>query len=128
LISVIHQHELAINVHSAVPLDSPAHLLPILIPLGYYRAPVWVPWVIWQIPIAYLFTYINVYASMILSPFISLSPLSPLSLSVSLFSVSASSLLLCEHIHQYHTFRVLPYIYVLIYNICFSLYDLLHSV
>ena len=34
--------------------------------LVYYRAPVWVPWVIQQIPIGYLFTYISVYASMLL--------------------------------------------------------------
>ena len=36
------------------PLESPSHLLPIHTPLGYYRAPVWVPWVKQQIP-----TYVN---------------------------------------------------------------------
>jgi len=52
--------------------------------LGYYRASVWVPWVIQQIRSGNLFTYISVYASMLLSPFISLFSSSPLpSMSVS---------------------------------------------
>ena len=53
--------------------------------LGYYRASVWVPWVIQQIRSGNLFTYISVYASMLLSPFISLFSSSPLpSMSVSI--------------------------------------------
>ena len=67
LISVIHQHELTLGVHLSPPLESPLHLPPIPILLGYYRAPVWVPWVIQQIPIGYLFMYVSVYASMLLS-------------------------------------------------------------
>ena len=94
--------------------------------LCYYRAPVWVPWVIQQIPIGYLFTYVGIYASMLLSPFISPSPTSPRPLSISLFSMSASLLLLCKQVHWYHP--SIFHIYVLIYNICFSLSDLLHSV
>ena len=55
----------------------PSHLPPHPIPLGCYRAPVWVSWGIQQIPIG-CFAYISVYASMLLSPFIPHSPfLSP---------------------------------------------------
>ena len=36
-------------------LEPPSHLPPHLIPLGCYQAPVWVPWVIQQVPIGYLF-------------------------------------------------------------------------
>ena len=60
---------------------------------------------------------------MLLSPFTSPSPFSPPPSSIILFSMSASPLLLCEQIHRYHLSRV--YIYALIYNICFSLSDLL---
>ena len=77
---------------SWVSLPPPAHPHP----LGYYRAPVWVPWVTQQIPIGYLFTYVDVFTSMLLSPFISPSPSSSPPLSISLFSVSESPLLLCE--------------------------------
>ena len=107
-------------------LDSLSHLPPIPTPLGYYRALVWVPWVIHQIPIGYLFTYVSVYASMLLSPFIWPSPSSPQPLSISVFSMSASPLLLCEQICQYHPSRF--HMYTLVYDICFSLSDLLHSV
>ena len=119
LIFVIHQHELTIGVHVSPPLwisfPSPVHSHP----LGYYRAPVWVPWIIQQIPIGCLFTEISVYAFMLLSPFTSPSPSSPPSLSISLFSASPSPLLLCEQAHQYRSSRF--HIYVLIYDICFSL-------
>ena len=30
-------------------------------PLGYHRAPIWVPWVIQQIPLGYYFTYTNIW-------------------------------------------------------------------
>ena len=93
-----------------LPLASPSHLPPIPTPLGYYRAPIWVPWVIQQILIGCLFTYVSVYASILLSPFISVSPpfvllSSPPPLSLSLFSMSAFALLFCEQIHQYHPSR-----------------------
>ena len=96
LISVIHQHELTIGVHMSLPswisLPPPAHSPSCQ---GYYIIPVWVPWVIQEIPIDYLLTYVSVYASMLLSPFISPSSSSPLPLSISLFSMSVSPLLLC---------------------------------
>ena len=38
-----------------LPFEPPSHLLPHPIPLGWYRAPVWVSWAIQQIPIGYLF-------------------------------------------------------------------------
>ena len=41
------------------------------------------------------------------------------------YSLSASSLLPCKYVHQHHLSRF--HIYVLIYNICLSLSDLLHS-
>ena len=59
--------------------------------------------------------YLLVY--MLLSPFIPLAPSSPPLLSISLFSMSASALLLCEQIRQYHPSRF--HIYVLKYDIVF---------
>ena len=73
-----------------------------LFPLDYYRAPVWVSWVIQPIPTGYLFTNINVYTSMLLSPFISHSASSSPPSSINLFSMSVSPLLLCGQILQYH--------------------------
>ena len=57
---------------------------------------VWVPWVIQQIPIGYLFTY--VHSSTLLSVYLTLSLFSS-PLSITLFSVSP--LLFCKQIHQY---------------------------
>ena len=44
----------------------------------------------------------------------------------SLFSISAALFLLCKWVHQYNFSRF--HTYALIYDICFSLSDLLHSV
>ena len=46
--------------------------------------------------------------------------------SISLFSTSMSQLLPCKPVHLYHFSRF--HIYALIYDICFFLSDLLHSV
>ena len=46
--------------------------------------------------------------------------------SIHLFSTSVSQLLLCKPVHRYHISRF--HIHALIYDICFSLSDLLHSV
>ena len=46
--------------------------------------------------------------------------------SIRLFSTSVSLFLPCKPVHLYHFSRF--HIYALIYNICFSLSDLLHSV
>ena len=53
------------------------------------------------------------------------SPTSPL-VSIHLFSTSVSLFLPCKPVHLYHFSRFL--IYALIYDICFSLSDLLHSI
>ena len=52
LVSAIHQHESAIG---SLPLEPPSHLPLLPTPLGCCRVPVWVPWVIQQISIGYLF-------------------------------------------------------------------------
>ena len=70
------------------------------------------------------FAYGNEYVSMILSQFVPLSP-SP-TVSKSLFSMSTSPLLPCKQVHHLSRFHI--YIYALIFNICLSLSDLLHSV
>ena len=46
--------------------------------------------------------------------------------SICLFSTSLSQFLLCKPVHLYHFSRF--HMYVLIYDICFSVSDLLHSV
>ena len=53
LLSAIHQHGLTIGIHMSPP--SWDFLLPHPISLCGYRALVWVPWVIQQIPSGYLF-------------------------------------------------------------------------
>ena len=52
-------------------------------------------------------------------------PLSPLE-SIRLFSTAVSQFLPCKPVHLYHFSRF--HIHVLMYDICFSLSDLLHSV
>ena len=52
--------------------------------------------------------------------------LSPLKETTSFFSTSASLFLPCKQVLQYHFSRF--HVYALLYNICFSLSDLLHSV
>ena len=75
-------------------------------------------------PLASCLPHDGVYVSVPLSQFVPPSP-SP-AVSTSLLSTSVSSFLPCSWVHQYHFSRV--HIYALIYNICFSLFDLLHSV
>ena len=50
-------------------LESPSHIPSIPTSLGYYRAPVWVPWVLTANPTGCLLTNVGVHASMLLSPF-----------------------------------------------------------
>ena len=52
--------------------------------------------------------------------------LSPRLVSICLFSTFVSQFLPCKQVHLYHFSRI--HIYALIYDICFSLSDLLHSV
>ena len=120
-ISVIHHHELTIGLHMSLPsrisLPTSTHsqlskLLqsPSFSSLSHITNSNWLA-----------ITDIIVYASMLLCPFISLSRSSPLPLSISLFSMSVSPLLLCKQIGQYYLSRF--HTYVLIHDI-----NLLYSV
>ena len=75
------------------------------------------------------FIHISVYMSIPISQIIPPSPphrgFPPL-VSIRLFSTSVSQLLPCKQVHLYHFSRF--HIHALIYDICFSLSDLLHSV
>ena len=74
------------------------------------------------------FIHISVCMSVAISQFIPSSPpchFPPL-VSIHLFSTSVSLFLPCKPVHLYHFSRF--HIYALIYDICFSLSDLLHSV
>ena len=75
------------------------------------------------------FIHISVYISIPIFQFITPPPPSPCFpplVSIRLFSTSLSLFLPCKPVHLYHFSRF--HIYALIYNICFSLSDLLHSV
>ena len=54
LFSVKPQHESAIGIHMSPPFWNSLYLPPQPSPLGWQRAPVWVPWVTQQIPIGCL--------------------------------------------------------------------------
>ena len=117
LISVIYQHELVVLFHMSPPswisLPPPTHSHPSMLLQSSSLSSL-----SHRVNSHWLFAYVSVYASMLLSPFLSLSPSSPPPSPLSLFSKSASPLLLCEQIHQYHPSR--SHIYVLICNIYFS--------
>ena len=74
------------------------------------------------------FMHIHVYRSIPISRLIPPPPPHgfPHLVSIRLFSTSVSLFLPCKPVHLYHLSRF--HIYALIYNICFSLSDLLHSV
>ena len=75
------------------------------------------------------FIHISVYISIPVTQFITPPPpprrFPPL-VSIPLFSTSVSQILPCKLVHLYHFSRL--HIYALIYDICFSLSDLLHFV
>ena len=73
---------------------------------------------------AMCFTHGDVCISVLLCPFVPVSP-SP-TLSTSPFSISTSPFLPCKQVHQYHFSSF--HLYALLYDISFSLSDLLHSV
>ena len=96
-----HSHRYTYGIHKyshkytyPLPLEPPSHLLPYPIPLSCRRVLVWAPWVIEQITTAIYFTRGNICISTLLSQFIPLSP--SLTVSRSLFSLSASPLLPCK--------------------------------
>ena len=76
------------------------------------------------------FIHISVYMSTPIAQFIIPPPPPPRRfpplVSIHLFSASVSQFLHCKLLHLYHFSRF--HIYALIYDICFSLSDLFHSV
>ena len=76
------------------------------------------------------FTHISIYMSIPISQFITAPQPTPCHfptlVSIHLFSTSVSLFLPCKLVHLYHFSRF--HIYALIYDICFSFSDLLHSV
>ena len=102
LVSAKRQDELAICIPMPPPSEPDFHFTPHPTPLGCYRAQVWIPWVIQQIPIGY-FTYSNVYVSMLLTP-----------LSHPLFP-PPNPPYVCSHclcLHFYHTNRFINTIFL----------------
>ena len=92
--------------------------------LGHHRALSRVPCAIQYVLISYLFyTQQCIYVSPNIPTHRTLFP--PL-VSICLFATSVSLFLLCKQVHLYHFSRF--HIYAVIYNICLSLSDLLHSV
>ena len=89
--------------------------------LGHHRAPSWAPCAMQHFPLAICFMHGSVYATLSIHPTLSFSSCvhSPFSTSVSLF-------LPCKYIFQFNFSRF--HIYALIYYICFSFSDWLHSI
>ena len=126
MVYAIHQCESAIGMYTCVsslfnssPTSLPTH--PSRSSTALHQ--LWVPCIIHQTSTGYLFTYGNVYVSMLFSQIIPPFPF-PIE-SKSLFFMCVSPLLPCKSFHQYHLSRF--HVYVFIYNICLSLSDLLHS-
>ena len=76
-----------------------------------------------KLPLAVYFTRGRAYASLLLSP---VRPILFPPRDHSWFSVSGSTLLPCKQVQQYHLSKV--HMCVLIYDMWFSLSDLLHSI
>ena len=125
LVSPIQHHKSAIIVYASLP--SLASLPSYPIPLGHHRVPDGVRVLHSSFPPALHLTpdsaCIYIYWCLF-SPFVPLCP-SP-TVPISLFSTSVSPFLPWKLVHQYHFSRF--QIYVLIHSLCFSFYDLLHSV
>ena len=96
-------------------LEPSSHLLPYPTPLGCHRAPA-------LGSLAVYFAYGNVYVSVLLYQFAPPSP-SPLCPQVCFLCLC----LLCCPADEFIRTILLDHIYALVYNICFSLSDLLHS-
>ena len=86
-----------------LPFKPPSHLPPYSALLVWYRAPFEFPEPYSEFLLATYFTYGNVSFHVTLS--IHLTPYSPLSMSISLFSMSVSPLLSCKSILQYQFSR-----------------------
>ena len=107
-----------------LPFEPPSHPPPHPVPLGCHRALGWAPCVTQQIPtgyLAYIWWGICFHATFSIHHTLSIPTVSS-----SLFSMSASSLLPHKYVHQHDLSRF--YTYALICNICLSLSDLLCAI
>ena len=124
LVSDIYQHESAISIicpyaPSLLNLPSISHPFP---SRSSHSTKFELPALYSKFPLNIYFTYGNVYVSMLLSQLI---PPCPPTVSTSLFSMSASPLLLLQIGSSVPFLRF--HIYALIYSTCFLLSDSLHS-
>ena len=104
-------------------LEPPSHLHhPTL--LAHHGTPGWGSCVIPQLPTSYVFHTWGVHTSMLLSQ--GVPTLFPFPMAMCTSSTSASLFLPCKQAQMYHLSRF--HIHALINDICFSLFDLLHSV
>ena len=121
--SAIHQHESVIGVYVTPPsFEPPSNSLPtssFQVITGFRFPTLHI-----KLTLTISFTYVNLYVSMLFSQIIPPSP-SP-TMSKSLFFMSVSPSLPSTKDHKYYLSRF--HIYVLIYDICLSLSDSLHSV
>ena len=119
LVSTIQQSESAISIHP-LPLEPPYHP-PLCQPS---RSSQGTKLSFPCFPLTICFTHGSVYMSMLFSQFIAPSHFP--TESASLFPTSVSLFPPCKYFHQHHFSRL--HIHGLIYDICFPLSDLLHSV
>ena len=117
--SALHQRESIIIICTSFP-EPPFH--PPSTPLHHHRVLGWAP--CYTAASASYLTRDSVHMSTVLSQLVLPSPSS--TASTNPFSMSAPPFVLCKLAHQYSISRF--HIYVLIYDICFSFSDLLHSV
>ena len=121
---VIRLHELATGIHVSSHPEHPSHL-PLHPPSRLSQSTSFgCPASCMELALVIYFTYGKVHVSMLFSQIIPCSP-SPTE-SKSLFFMPMSLLLFCMENHWYHLSKF--HIYVLIYSICISLSDSLHSV
>ena len=126
LVSEIHQHESAISVHMPPPSGPPFHLPPQPTPLGCHRVS----------GLSSLHHTADSHWLSILHTIMCMFQCYSLNSSHALFpSLCQQVCSLCLHLHCCPASRSLStifldsiYIYMLIDNICFSLFDLFHSV
>ena len=121
LVSTVQQSESAIHTHI-----SPLFFFSF--PFGQHRAMSRVPCVIQQVLISYLF-YAQYQQCIYVNLNLSIHPSNPTPyplVDICLFSTSVSQFLPCKLVHLYPFARF--HIHALIYDICFSLSDLFHSV